>query len=35
MISLGIDPTGRTIHLAASGLITLLAPKMFHRVEVG
>jgi len=33
-VSPPLDPTGRTVHLAASGLLTLLAPRLFDTVDV-
>ena len=29
-----LDPTGRTVHLAASGLLGILGPKIFETVEI-
>ena len=29
-----LDPTGRTVHLAASGLLGILGPHIFETVEI-
>ena len=29
-----LDPTGRTVHLAASGLLGILGPKIFDTVDI-